>query len=220
MTDLRKDTVEKCVRAALTLAAKKPWPELTLAEVTKEAGVSLEDVRGLMDKNKLADEIDSFFDRAMSEGAFDDDESPRTRLFDVIMMRFEAMEPHREALLSLMEWRKTQPLRLISLIAAREDTANWALACTGLDKTEDLPKPVRTASVGWAITRAERAWRKEDSADLSRTMASLDGELRKMEEREGWLNKWRGKLSGKSEDETAERSPTDDTEPTTEQQPS
>ena len=72
------------------------------------------------------------------------------------------------------------------------------MTCIG----EDIPKPVRNTAVAWAIAQAERAWRKEDSADMSRTMAKLDGELRKMEERAGWIKGF-GRRKAKAEDEAA-----------------
>ncbi|GGB78249.1 MULTISPECIES: hypothetical protein [Henriciella] len=189
MSDTNKQILEKGVRAALELAAGTDWSELTLAAIADKAELKLEDFHTVGDKDTIADAVEAYFDKAMSEGSFDADETPRTRLFDVIMMRFEAMEAHRPALLSLMKWRQTQPLRMIALLASRQASAEWAMVCSGLDKKGDLPKPLRSTAIAWAIAQAERAWRREDSADMSRTMAKLDGELRKMEERADWIRK-------------------------------
>ena len=213
MTDERKSTIlELGVRAALDLAELTPWSELTLSEIAKQAGVSLEAFHGVASKDTIADAVEGYFDKTMSEGSFDPEETPRTRLFDVIMMRFEAMEAHRAALVSLMKWRQTQPARLLNLVSARQASAEWALVCAGLDKAEGLPRPVKTTAIGWAIAQAERAWRKEDSADLSRTMAKLDGELRKMEERASWITGRRKKSSAAEPEENPDT--------TTEHQPS
>ncbi|MEM5518517.1 hypothetical protein WNY37_16285 [Henriciella sp. AS95] len=195
MSDTNKQILEKGVRAALDLATETGWSELTLSAIAEKTGLTLEDFHTVGDKDTIADAVESYFDKAMSEGSFDADETPRTRLFDVIMMRFEAMENHRPALLSLMKWRQTQPLRIIALLASRQASADWAMVCAGLDKKTDLPKPVRSTAIAWAIAQAERAWRKEDSTDLSRTMAKLDGELRKMEERAEWITRRRRKKS-------------------------
>lgn len=187
MSDARREILDKGVEAALHLAETIDWRDLTLSAIAERAGLSLEDFHGVADKAKISDAVEPWLDRAMSEGSTSEDEAPRTRLFDVIMMRFDRMEQHREALLSLQEWRQTQPVRILNLIAARHETANWALACAGLDSAGDFPKPVRKSAIAWALAQAEIAWRKEDSSDLSRTMAKLDGELRKMEERAGWI---------------------------------
>ena len=196
MSDHDKAILELGVRAALELADETPWGDLTLAAIADKAGLELESFHGIASKETIADAVEGYFDKAMSEGSFDPDETPRTRLFDVIMLRFEAMEEHREALLSLMKWRQSQPLRLLALVAARQASANWALVCAGLDRSEGLPKPVKATGIAWAIAQAERAWRKEESSDLTRTMARLDGELRKMEERAGWITGRRKRKAG------------------------
>ncbi|MCZ4299210.1 TetR/AcrR family transcriptional regulator [Henriciella marina] len=217
MSDARKDLLNKGVEAALELAKTIDWRDLTLSAIAERAGLSLKDFHGVADKAKISDAVEAWLDDAMSEGSTNEDETPRTRLFDVIMMRFDRMEEHREAMLSLIEWRQTQPARLLNLIAARHTTASWALSCSGLDGSGDFPKPIRTTAIAWALAQAEIAWRKEDSADMSRTMAKLDGELRKMEERAGWItSRFSGRKSGTGEKPEA----TTGHEPTTEHQPS
>ena len=206
MVEDRRTIVEMGVRAALKLAADTPWGELTLAEIAEEAGISLEQFHGRANKDTIADAVERYFDKAMSEGSFDEEEAPRTRLFDVIMMRFEAMEDYRPGLVSLMKWRPSQPARLLNLIAARQASADWALVCSGLDSSEGLPKPIKATGIAWAIAQAERAWRKDESADLPRTMAALDGELRKMEERASWITGRRRKKKP-AEAEAAESEP-------------
>lgn len=200
MVEDRRTILEMGVRAALKLAAEMPWGDLTLAQIAEKAGIPLEQFHGIAGKDAIADAVERYFDRAMSEGSFDEEETPRTRLFDVIMMRFEAMEAYRPGLLSLMKWRQSQPVRLLSLVAARQASAKWAMVCAGLDASEGLPVPVRATGIAWAIAQAERAWRKEDSADLSRTMARLDGELRRMEERANWIT-GRGRRNREKPDE-------------------
>ncbi|QYI99577.1 hypothetical protein KUV46_09445 [Thalassovita mediterranea] len=218
MSDARKDLLNKGVEAALELAKTIDWRDLTLSAIAERAGLSLKDFHGVADKAKISDAVEDWLDEAMSEGSTSEDETPRTRLFDVIMMRFDRMEEHREAMLSLIEWRQTQPARLLNLIAARHTTASWALSCSGLDGSGDFPKPIRTTAIAWALAQAEIAWRKEDSSDLSRTMAKLDGELRKMEERAGWIAGRFGRKSRDKDDEDLQTSAPD--EPTTEHQPS
>lgn len=204
MVEDRRTILEMGVRAALRLAAETHWGDLTLSAIAEEAGIALEQFHGITSKDSIADAVERYFDRAMSEGSFDSEDTPRTRLFDVIMMRFEAMEEYRPGLLSLMKWRQSQPARLLALIGARQSSADWALVCAGLDRSEGLPKPVKTTAIAWCIAQAEIAWRKEDSADLSRTMAKLDGELRKMEERAGWITGRRRRKDAADEAAAAE----------------
>ncbi|MCF6329598.1 MAG: hypothetical protein L3J02_07360, partial [Henriciella sp.] len=90
---------------------------------------------------------------------------------------------------------------LVQRVRARAATAKWALACAGLDGDDSLPPGVQLAGLGWAIAQAERAWRKETSPDMTRTMAALDAELIKAEDRASWL---KGRGRAKSAGDTTE----------------
>jgi hypothetical protein len=61
-----------------------------------------------------------------------------------------------------------------------------------LDKDDGLPRGLVLTGLAWTIAQAERAWKQETSPDMTRTMAALDAELIKLEERAAWL-KGRGK---------------------------
>lgn len=189
----RNKVIKKGIRAALSLAATEKWSRLSLNDIAAEAGLSLKDFHGLADKEDLTAGVEAQFDAAMSEGSFDADETARTRLFDVIMMRFEAMEEVRDGALSYLRWRDRSLDGLTMRIKARAETAKWALACAGLDGASRIPRGVQLTALAWAIAQAERAWRQDVSEDLSQTMAALDAELIKIEERLEWLNARRRK---------------------------
>ena len=183
----RDEIIKKGVHAAFKLAETGKWGDLTLAAIAEEAGLSLKDFHGLADKDDLSEAVEQVFDAAMSDEPIDADETARTRLFDVIMLRFEAMEEVRDGAMSYLRWRDRSFDGLALRLKSRAATAKWALACAGLDGASQIPRGVQLASLGWAIAQAERAWRQETSADLSRTMAALDAELIKIEERVDWL---------------------------------
>lgn len=185
--------IEKGVRAALKLAETEKWSTLALADIAEEAGLGLKDFHGTADKQDLTEAVEPLFDAAMSEGSVDADETARTRLFDVIMMRFETMEDVRDGAMSYLRWRDRSFDGLALRFKARAATAKWALACAGLDGASKLPRGVQITALAWAIAQAERAWRQETSPDLSRTMAALDAELIKIEERLEWISARRGK---------------------------
>ena len=183
----RDEIIEKGVKAALSLAELTPWKDLTLGAIAEEADLALSNFHGVADKEDLTVAIERYFDAGMSEGSMDDEETARTRLFDVLMMRFETMEAVRDGALSYLRWRDRSLDGLALRLSSRAATAKWALACAGLDGGTTIPRGVQVAALGWAIAQAERAWRQETSADLSRTMAALDAELLKLEERAAWL---------------------------------
>ncbi|MHA7858815.1 MAG: hypothetical protein ACX94D_12080 [Henriciella sp.] len=181
------EIIQSGVKAALKLAETGKWGDLTLAQIAEEAGLALKDFHGVADKDDLSATVEKIFDAGMSEEPVDEEETARTRLFDVIMLRFEAMEEVRDGAMSYLRWRDRSLDGLALRLKARAQTAKWALACAGLDGTSSIPRGVQIAALGWAIAQAERAWRQETSADLSRTMAALDAELIKIEERAAWI---------------------------------
>lgn len=199
----RNKVIKKGVRAALKLAQTEKWSRLTLNEIADAAGLSLKDFHGRADKDDLTAAVEVHFDAAMSEGSFDAEETARTRMFDVIMMRFEAMEEVRDGALSYLRWRDRSLDGLGLRIKARAETAKWALASAGLDAASNIPRGIQLTALAWAIAQTERAWRQDVSEDLSQTMAALDAELIKIEERLEWLSARRRKAS--SDDDEADQ---------------
>lgn len=181
------EIIEAGIKAAFKLAETGKWGDLTLAQIAEKAGLTLKDFHGVADKDDLSARVETVFDAGMSDEPVDTDETARTRLFDVIMLRFEAMEDVRDGAMSYLRWRDRSIDGLALRLKARAQTAKWALACAGLDGSSSIPRGVQIAALGWAISQAERAWRQETSADLSRTMAALDAELIKIEERAAWI---------------------------------
>ena len=175
--------LEKGLLAALELAAETAWADLTLSDIADAAGLSLSDFHGVAGKDELAAHADAYFDGFMSEEGVSHDETPRERLFDVIMLRFEAMEDHRAGLTSLMKYRDRMPSLLLKLAAARKRSADWALVSAGLDSRSGAPVPLKAVGIAYVIGKAERAWRKETSGDFALTMAALDRGLRDAEDR-------------------------------------
>ncbi|MEM9740660.1 MAG: hypothetical protein AAF829_12410 [Pseudomonadota bacterium] len=189
----REEIVEKGVAVALDLAATRPWRALTLADIATAAGLTLNDFHGVATVESLAEAVERHFDKAMSGEGIDPEETPRERLFDVIMLRFEAMEAQRDGVLSLVHFREQSPLKLAKHLAARKASADWALVSAGLDGADQaVPRDVRAVAVAYAMAQAERAWRKETDPGFARTMSKLDEELRKLEDSAGRFSRFRG----------------------------
>ncbi|MEQ3651165.1 hypothetical protein [Hyphomonas sp.] len=197
--------LDKGLLAALGLAADTPWADLTLADIAGAVGINLSEFHGLAGKDDLAAHADPYFDKAMSEEGVSRDESPRERLFDVIMLRFEAMEAHRAGLMSLMTYRDRTPSLLLTLPLARKRSADWALVSAGLDNRSGAPAGLKSVAIGYVIAKAERAWRKEISGDFALTMAALDRGLRDAEDRMKQLQRFTGWGKNKTrQDNTAD----------------
>ena len=196
--------IEKGLKAALELSATRAWSDIPLADIAAKAKLTLSDFHGVAAREDLVEAMDAHFDKAMSAEGVPDETSARERLFDVIMLRFEAMEAYRAGIREITKFRESSLLHLVRLPNHRHASAAWALASAGLDNDAGAPASLKRIAIGIVIAQAERAWRKETSGDFALTMAALDKGLRRAEERLGQLRRLTGgRFATKPETEEA-----------------
>lgn len=171
--------MDVALEAALTLAAQKPWNSISLAEIAREANKTLADFYGEIDKDGLVDELDQRLDKACCCEPVEADASLRERVFEVAMLRFEEMEKHRDAILSIRKSWMFDPLRRLKAAGRRLRTARWMLTCA---EEDGLAIHANAVGLSAILFRAEEAWAKETSPDFTRTMAQLDRDLRSVED--------------------------------------
>jgi len=183
--DIRRDLA----RAALGLAAAGPWRDVTLAKLAEAAGRPLSALYGAT-LGEAIDCVEEAFDRTIAENidALDPKQSVRDRLFELIMRRFEAMEPHRAAVLSMEQGVDRDPTLLAAAHQRHVRCARWVLALAGLE-ADGMTGQARAQGLGVIIGQARAAWRGDDAGDFAKTMASLDKNLRRAEEMFG---RWAG----------------------------
>ncbi|MES1158722.1 MAG: hypothetical protein ABUL42_02400 [Terricaulis silvestris] len=184
-------------RAALTVAAAKPWREVTLAQLAQQVGRPVTDFYG-GSLGEAVDCVEEAFDRAIGEDldALDPTQSVRDRLFELIMRRFEAMEPHRAAVAAMEAGADRDPTLLGAAHQRHVRCARWVLALAGLE-ADGMTGHARAPGLGVIIGQARAAWRGDEAGDFAKTMASLDKNLRRAEEMFG---RWAG-FEGKKADE-------------------
>lgn len=176
-------------RAALTLAAAAPWREVTLLKLADAAARPISDFYGAS-LGEAVDCVEEAFDRAIGDNleALDPGQSVRDRLFELIMRRFEAMEPHRAAVLAMEVGADRDPTLMAAAHQRHVRCARWVLALSGLE-ADGMTGQARAQGLGVIIGQARMAWRSDDAGDFNRTMASLDKNLRRAEEMFG---RWAG----------------------------
>lgn len=185
--------IEKGLKAALDLAATRAWTDIPLTDIAAKAKLQLSDFHGVASREDLVEALDGWFDKAMSAEGVPDDTSARERLFEVIMLRFEAMEPYRAGLTEILKFRETSLTHLVRLPQHRHATAAWALASAGLDDDTGAPASLKRIAIAFVIAQVERAWRRETSGDFALTMAALDKGLRRAEDRLGQFRRFTGR---------------------------
>jgi hypothetical protein len=182
---------EALARAALSAAPAKPWRETTLADLARVAGRPVADFYPATIGDAV-DCVEEAFDRAMGVGAVDSAQSVRDRLFEIIMRRFEAMEPHRGALVAMEQGHERDPVAMGAAHQRHVRAARWALTLAGLE-ADGMSGNARAQGLGVIVGQARAAWRGDEAGDFAKTMASLDKNLRRAEEMFGRFAGFEGK---------------------------
>jgi AcrR family transcriptional regulator len=181
---------EKIIAAFLALLAAKPIEQIGFAEIAKEAGVALTQLRGEFASPLaiLAAHIKAI-DRAVLAQDLADmaDEPPRERLFDVLMRRLEAMAPYREAVRSLMRSARRNPPLAFALNGLAVRSQQWMLAAAEIN-TSGPRGMVRAQGLALLFGSVLRAWIRDEDPGLASTMAALDRALARGQRFSGFLD--------------------------------
>jgi AcrR family transcriptional regulator len=170
---------EKIIAAFLALLAETPIEQIGFAEIAKEAGVSLTQLRGeFASKLAILAAHLKAVDRAVLAEDLSDmaEEPPRERLFDVLMRRLEALAPYREAVRSLIRSAGRNPPLALALNGLAVRSQQWMLTAAGINASG--PRGMMRAQ-GLAVLFGSvlRTWIRDEDAGLARTMAALDRAL-------------------------------------------
>ena len=96
---------KRIISAMLDQAATEGWRTVTLKTISDETGLSLGEVCDLFPtKQAILNSFLDDIDQKVQAGTSSDDlvESPRDRLFDVLMRRFDSLQPHKEAIANIL----------------------------------------------------------------------------------------------------------------------
>lgn len=169
-------------RAALSLAGSMPWREVTLVRLADAAARPVSDFYGAT-LGEALDCVEEAFDRAIADATeeLDPKQTVRDRLFELIMRRFEAMEPHRQAVLAMEHGIDRDPTLMAAAHQRHVRCARWVLAIAGME-ADGMTGQARAQGLGVIIGQARAAWRGDSAGDFAKTMASLDKNLRRAEE--------------------------------------
>ncbi|TCH96800.1 TetR/AcrR family transcriptional regulator [Roseococcus sp. SYP-B2431] len=166
------------ISAFWRVLADRGWHGVTMRGIAAEAGIPLAELRRSFDgPQAILAAHGRTVDAAVLEGTVDDPSaSARDRLFDVLMRRLDALQPDRAGVVRLMHDLPTAPLLALQLSTQMLPSMAWMLEAAGLDATGPSGL-LRAKGLGTVWLAGLRAWEKDESADLSATMAALDRAL-------------------------------------------
>ena len=175
----KADVPRTALDAALELAATVGWRDLSLRDIAGHAGVTMAQMHGAYpDKGALLDAFTARIDAAVLAGDNAElaAEPAKERLFDVMMRRFDALAPHRDAVRSILRAVSADPCAACARAKSVAASMTWMLEAAGIDSS-GLAGRLRVKGLVAIYMDVMRVWLADDSEDMARTMAVLDRRL-------------------------------------------
>lgn len=182
---------EKAVNAALELAAERGWTRTTLSDIAEKAGVPLHELHEHFDDR--CDILAAWgrrIDHAALEnaGRAEPGLSPRDRLFDLLMERFEVLNQNRDAATSILSSFRADPKQAVIGLPHLGRSMSWMLEAAGIG-TGGIKGAVKVAGLTALYLKTLKTWMDDNSPDMGKTMAALDDNL-------GRAERWAERLEG------------------------
>jgi ubiquinone biosynthesis protein COQ9 len=169
----------KAVRAAFDLAKERKWADISLADIAQAADLDLADLR--REFSCKSDIIRAFQKEVDAEvlakaRPTGERQSPRDRLFDIVMTRFEVMQTYKPALRRISSYLCCRPGEAAAVFCSSLASQYWMLAGAGakLDGPGGLLRVTGLASI---YGKVFQVWLDDPSPSLDKTMAALDKRL-------------------------------------------
>ena len=178
------DVKQRIVMVALDLSAQLGWAHVTLADIAREADLSLAELFDVVeDKTDVLSLLGRMIDRRVLDVIGEPDPSleARDQLFDILMERYEILNDYRAGLMSILESFRFDPKQ--ALIAAPHlcRSMTWMLEAAGME-TGGVRGAIKVAGFTGIYIKNLRVWAKDESVDLAKVMAAVDKDLSRAEQ--------------------------------------
>lgn len=198
----KADPATSVIETAIGLAAERGWRDLTLADIAAGSGVALPELYRLFpSKSAILDGFGGWVDESMlADGPADSADTPRDRLFDLLMRRFDALQAHRDGFTAISRELRRDPIGVLSHLPQLERSMRWTLEAAGLDGG-GIVGLARVRLLGLLYLAVLRVWLKDDTQDMARTMKALDSRLGQLEQLANTLGRGGRRRRGQAADE-------------------
>ncbi len=179
--------LDRIIDASLAEAAAVGWRRLTMDAVADRAGIALGEVLlQAPGKTYLALAFLARID-ARTLGPvkrIDLADSPRDRLFEILMRRFDALNQTRDGARAVVGGAARDPAAALALLCRLDRSCAAMLEAAGIS-SGGLLGLVRIKGLKLVAACGLYAWMGDDSADLAKTMAAVDRALNRAEKLAG-----------------------------------
>lgn len=167
--------------AFFALVAEEGFFNLTLPRIAAALGLKLGVLLAQFpDKESLLVGFSHYLDQHIADYHADAGAPLKDRLFELLMQRFDAMQPCRHGLVSVIETMRQHPLQALCLTTRLAPIFHQAFARMVEMAGVAISRPQAQGFV-WLLQAAcvpvLWAWKNDNHADLSSTMAALSRAL-------------------------------------------
>jgi AcrR family transcriptional regulator len=163
---------KKIAETALRLAASRGWQGVTLERIAKAAGIPSARIKArYADRNAILPVLVDYVSAKAAgvSGKSDRASPPRDRLFEAAMARFDVLQAHRKAILSIAADSRTA----VILASAQIRVMKNILERAGLARKSGDAN-LKAIALWGIYLAAFRVWCGDETLDMSKTMAALD----------------------------------------------
>ena len=175
---------DHALESFLTLVAEWGFASVSLHDVARAAGIGMGELYRLYpDKVSLVSALMAQVDARVLAGTLhehDPEETARDRLFDVMMRRYDVLRSHRDALREIRHAAMRDPLLAAALAPSFRRSMAAMLEAARLP-SDGLRGAVRQNGLLAIHYAVSRVFDRDETTDLSKTMAALDSRLKTAE---------------------------------------
>jgi len=178
-TKVYKEKRQKIFKATLKLASSHEWGALRLDQIARQAKVSVSEITyQYKTPFDILPEIIEDFSHSVAKvaGKSTENTSPRDRLFEILMARFDLLQQNRQAILNILTYIKKNPSLVPKLLCAQHQAMKYMLEIAHI-KSKSF-QPLITAGLLATYAMALKTWQHDSTHDMSKTMVVLDRSLR------------------------------------------
>jgi AcrR family transcriptional regulator len=164
-------------KAALDLAAVRGWDHVTLQDIATESGLSEKAIKAVFDDiwDILAYVLQDIADKTTAEVKdYLTDDWPENTM-EILMTRFDLAQDHRAAFKRLPRDLAKHPRTMRRLARRFYNTMREILLLASFP-AEDI-NPATVSGFGLLYVSIVDTWSKDETPDMSRTMAAIDKRL-------------------------------------------
>ena len=179
-----KDPQRRVILASLKLALERNWNEVSLGEIAKSANIPLIEVRKLFhSKNAILKALNQQMDTEVLANAatVSSNGTIRDQLFELLMLRFDALTREKKAITKIICCTISRD-PIASFIGLKNSKVSMRITMEAAGISTKTPLgQLKVNGLLAVYMNTICTWLKDDTPDLTKTMADLDKGLARAE---------------------------------------